>query len=220
MSSSKWRPAQGSWGIFGQTDASKAYQDALGRAGGAFNRAGQAKQMGDAKAGLMLSNSGTAAGLASAQTGMAGKAAASKSSQAANQMAAASGMQSMGQVQVQHEEALNNAYQQSAISNTKAGMAQRTSQFGASETAFGAQQAYANAGDAFANAGDIRKNATDALGQASDTRDAQVGQATLNQANALASMAKDISSMTTSYQQATEKTFSSAELDALTSDLG
>jgi len=275
MSSSKWQPSKGGWGIFGSDPNSNYGEDrrgitarntslagnldtALGqmskqmtaldtfttqeknravnqynragnaqaraagkdeRAGAAFNRAGDKKMMGQAKAGMQMQNAGTAAGLASAQTSMAGKAAAAKSGGAATQMAAASGMESMGQVQTQHENAMKDAYQQAAISNTQAGMAQRTSQFGAMETAFNAQQAYATAGDTRANATDALGAANDTYAQAKDTKDAQIGQATLNQANALASMAKDISSMTSAYQGATDKSYSSAELDALTEDL-
>ena len=267
MSSAKWRPSKGGWGIFG-SDADSNYgevrrqgfsghgekamynslsanldtsisamdnqmkqlnsftedevgraentygraQNAKDRAEGAFNRAGEKKAMGIAKGAMQMSNAGTTASLSSAQTQLAGKAAAQKASQGATQLAAASGIESMGQVQTQHEEALKSAYSQSAIANTQAGMQQRTSQFGAMETVFGAQQAYADAGDR-------RGAAIDTFAQAGDTRDAQIGQATLNQANALAGMARDISSMTTAFTQATEKTFSSSQLDALMDDL-
>lgn len=187
-------------------------ENARDRAEGAFNRAGEKKAMGIARGAMQMSNAGTTASLSSAQTQLAGKAAAQKASQGATQLAAASGIESMGQVQTQHEEALKSAYSQSAIANTQAGMQQRTSQFGAMETVFGAQQAYADAGDR-------RGVATDAFAQAGDTREAQIGQATLNQANALAGMARDISSMTTAFTQATEKTFSSSQLDALMDDL-
>lgn len=267
MSSAKWRPSKGGWGIFGSDENSEygkvrregfsshaekgqygslkgsltssisqmskqmealdtfteeekeragnaldRAERAKKRAEGAFNRAGDKKAMGLARAGMQMANAGTTASLASAQNQIAGKQAANKIGQQSNQMAAASGIESMGQVQAQHEQALKDAYAQSAISNIQAGMQQRTSQFGAMETAFGAQQAYDDAGDRWGAAQDTYE-------QAEDTKNAQIGQATLNQANALASMAKDISSMTTAFTQATEKTYSSAELNALMDDL-
>jgi hypothetical protein len=264
MSSAKWRPSKGSWGIFGThknseagrrarnqmthgernstlrgnlTDSISQMQNQLthlnshtageisranraedraeseyGRAFKEFGRAGETKLMNDAKVANAVADAGTNAALGNTKIGMQGKATAKKVGEAANQMAAASGIESMGAIQQGHEDAMNEAYQVAAMQQEQGGMQFRGSMLSAADMALQGQHAAGRASDAYDRAGD-------AWGAAQDTRDAAVGQAQLTQANALSGMAKDISSMTSAFMQATDKAYSSAELDALMSDI-
>ena len=264
MSSSKWKPSKGAWGIFGSHKNSEygrsrrgimthgernaslrgnldnsigqmqnqlehlnthtineinmahkaeaRAENEYGRAFNEFGRAGENKLMNDAKVANAVADAGTNAALGNTKIGMQGKATAKKVGEAANQMAAASGLESMGAIQQGHEDAMNEAYQVAAMQQEQGGMQFRGSMLSAADAALQGQHAFGRAGDAYDRAGDTFEAAQDTASQA-------VSQAQLTQANALSGMAKDISSMTSAFMQATDKAYSSAEMDALMADI-
>lgn len=113
----------------------------------------------------------------------------------------------MGEVQAQHQDAVNDAYGSAAMSQAQQGMGYRSSMMAALE---GRKQADWSL-----------RGAQDAYDQAGDDRQASIDEAQLTQAQAVAGMAKDISSMVTAFNDATEgSSYSSTELNQLQEDMG
>jgi len=251
MSSSKWQPSKGGWGIFGshgnseygrerrgeQTNAGKKAElsglltdsiDAMqgqltttsaltqgmkdraenkfGRAESAFGRAEEQHAFAGEKATMQEANADLSSQIGTAQTAAQGKAAAKASGLAANKAAAQSGFAGMGEVQAQHQDAMNDAYGSAAISQASQGMNFRSSMFAAEEGRKNADWALGGA--------------SDALDQAQDDMNQAMQEADVQQSNAVAGMAKDISSMVTAFKDATDGgTYTSDSLTELQEDI-
>jgi len=250
MSSAKWKPIDGGWGFLGSTSGSDygkqrrtkesrnkaelsghlsssltamsgqleatstltANQEARAeskyeRAGKAFERAEEQATFAGEKADLQESNADLSSSIGTAQTAAQGKAAASQAGMAANKVMAGSGFASMGEVQAQHQDSMNDAYGSAAMSQAQQGMGYRNSMMQALE---GRKQADWSL-----------RGAKDQYDQAGDDMQASIDEAQLTQAQAVAGMAKDISSMVSAFKDATDgETYSSDELAALQEDMG
>ena len=160
------------------------------RAENAFDRAEEQHAFAGEKADMQEANADLSSQIGTAQAAAQGKAAAKSSGLAANKAAAQSGFAGMGDIQTAHQDAMNDAYGAAAMSQAQQGMSYRSSMFSARE---GREQADWALG-----------GAEDALAQAADDRDQALQEAGVQQANAVAGMAKDISSMVTAFKDATD----------------